>query len=514
MHPRKFVRDSVGYAFAQYTVRAALMLRGLIAARFLGPGAYGAWNAIQIMIDYGPLASAGTQSGLDQMVPPRIVAGEPAALERTKRAALFNITALTGMFVLACMTGLVFGHSRMLHSWGFLGVGAAMVCAMSVNLAYYQTSIMRSHGDITTASGWMMFQGAVGGALGLALLPWLHAWGLLLGWTIGCLAAFVYSSVRSRRFAPLLPRPAAESFDLVQVGFPMFVFTASTQIMRNLDRLIILSYVSTEALGYYSLSVMALTFLMYMPDSIAYVIYPRLLREYGQSGQDPESIRPQVERVLQLFSVLVPPLCALAYLSSQPAVGLLLPKFLPGVGALRVLCFGAAALAFSNLSSIVLMTVGRQLMLMPAALFGVGLYAALDLLAVKSGHGIVGVAWGTLTAYAVSSGVLLAMMFWSLGLRAGRAASLLARLYAPLLLALGLATALEHYMPWAGRPQLAWTALRLVANLAAFSLVYFSAVYPLTRGMGLLHVLSEVDIPVLGPILRRLHRGGGEGDAS
>lgn len=513
MHPRKFVRDSVGYAFAQYTVRAALMLRGLIAARFLGPEAYGAWNAIQIMIDYGPLASAGTQSGLDQMVPPRIVSGDAAALARVKRAALFNIILLTSLFVAACMAALVFGHSRMLRSWGFVGVGAAMVCALSVNVSYYQTSIMRSHGDIATASGWMMLQGAVGGCLGLAFLPWLHAWGLLLGWMTGCLAAFVYSSVRSRIHAPLIARPAAESFDLVQVGFPMFVFTASTQIMRNLDRLIILRYVSTEALGYYSLSVMALTFLMYMPDSISYVIYPRLLREYGESGQKPESIRPQVERVLQLFSLLVPPLCALAFLASQPAVQMLLPKFLPGVGALRVLCFGAAALAFSGLASIVLMTVGRQLMLMPAAIFGVGLYAILDLFAVKSGHGIVGVAWGTLTAYAASSAVLLTMMLWSLGVSAARGARMLARLYAPMLLALGLAMGLERVMPWAGRLGAGWIALRLGASLAAFAGLYFAAVYPLTRGMGLIQVLSETNVPVIGPLLRRLRagRGGGEG---
>ncbi len=514
MHPRKFVRDSVGYAFAQYVVRAVLMLRGLIAARLLGPEAYGAWNAIQIMIDYGPLASAGTQQGLDQMVPPRIVAGEPAALARVKRAALFNITLLTLMFAVACLGLLAFGGSRMLHLWGLAGVGAAMTCALSVNLAFYQTSIMRSHGDITTASGWMLLQGAVGGVLGLALLPWLREWGLLVGWTVACLAAFAYSSFRSRREAPLLPRPAAESFDLVQIGFPMFVFTASTQVMRNLDRLIILRYVSTEALGYYSLSVMALTFLMYMPDSVAYVLYPRLLRQFGQSGRDPEAIRPQVERVLQLFSIMVPPLCGAAYLASHPVVALLLPKFLPGVPALRVLCFGAAALAFANLSSIVIMTTGRQMVLMPAAVFGVGLYAGLDLLAVKTGHGILGVAWGTLAAYVGSSAVLLALAQWSLGTHVRRASATLVRLFAPMALALVLVTLLQRFEPWGERTGPAWAALRLGAGLAAFLLVYFGAVYPLTRGMGLLSLMSEMNVPVMGSLLRRLRRGRGPGEGA
>ena len=507
MHPRKFVRDSVGFAMAQYVVRATLMLRGVIAARLLGPQLYGAWNAIQIMMDYGPLAPAGTQQGLDQMVPPRIVAGDPAALERVKRAALFNICLLSGFFALACLVLERFGHSVMLKSWGAAGIGAAMICAVTTNLAYYQTSIMRSHGDITTASGWMMIQGAVGGGLGLLLLPWLHGWGLLLGWTIGCLAAFVFSSVRSRREAPLSPAPFSESFDLVQVGIPMFAYTASSQVMRNLDRLIILRYVGTVDLGYYSLSVMALTFLLYLPDSVTYVIYPRLLKAYGESGRDAAAIREPVERTLQGTSVLVPFLCGLASLLAPTMVSLVLPKFTPGVGALRVLCFGAVALAYSNLASIVMMTIGRQVILMPTAIFGVGLYGVLDFAAVKLGFGITGVATATLIAYVINSAVMLSLALAGIGDRPGRLFATLGRLFVPLALAIGLAFGLERWMPWGSSRVPATELMRLGLSLSAFALVYAVCVRPLTRGMGLFQVISEFNVPVLGRLMGRSGRG-------
>jgi O-antigen/teichoic acid export membrane protein len=507
MHPRKFIRDSVGYAMAQYVVRGMLMFRGVIAARLLGPGLYGAWNAIQIMMDYGNLAPAGTQQGLDQTVPPRIVADDPRGLARVKRAALFNISLLSGVFALACLMLGQFGHSAMLHSWGAAGVGAAMICAVTTNLAYYQTSIMRSHGDITTASGWMMIQGAVGGVLGLALLPWLHAWGLLLGWTIGCLAAFVFSTTRSLRLAPLAPVPSSESFDLVQIGFPMFVFTASTQVMRNLDRLIILRWVGTQELGYYSLSVMALTFLLYLPDSVTYVIYPRLLHKYGESGGDAASIRPPVERVMQAISILVPFLSGLAFLFAEPTVTLVLPKFLPGVGALRILCFGAVALAFSNLASVVMMTIGRQLMLMPTAIFGVGLYAGLDYAAVKMGYGITGVATATLIAYVVNSLVLLLMALAGIGVRGGGLLVTLGRFFAPLALALVLAFSLDRWLPWAGVQPAAWVLLRLAVGTVTYALVYAAGVYPITRGLGMRQLVSEFNLPVIGPLLRRMGLG-------
>ena len=65
MHPRKIVRDFFGFATSQYIVRVLLVLRGLIAARVLGPAAYGAWNGLMLVLDYGNAAPLGTIQGLD-----------------------------------------------------------------------------------------------------------------------------------------------------------------------------------------------------------------------------------------------------------------------------------------------------------------------------------------------------------------------------------------------------------------------------------------------------------------
>jgi hypothetical protein len=46
--------------------------------------------------------------------------------------------------------------------------------------------------------------------------------------------------------------------------------------------------------------------------------------------------------------------------------------------------------------------------------------------------------------------------------------------------------------------------LRLAANLALFCVAYLVAVRPLARDMGLLQLVSEVNLPVVGPLLRRL----------
>ncbi|MBI5171086.1 MAG: oligosaccharide flippase family protein [Candidatus Eisenbacteria bacterium] len=506
MHPRKFVRDSMNFAFAQYIVRATLMLRGIVAARIIGPDAFGAWSALQMMMEYGTLPLLGTQQGLDQMVPPRIVAGDEAALRRVKRAALFNISMLTALFVLACVGWVTLGSSRLLGAWGPWGIVLALVCIATINLSNYQTSIQRSHGDFSTISGWMLIQGAIGGIAGLALTPWLHGWGLLAGWTAGCVFAFAYSSVRSRDNAPMSPVPAPEGLDLVQIGFPMFVLVASALVMRSLDRLIILRYLGNRDFGFYSISMMALTFLLYMPDAVTYVMYPRLLKQFGEDGGDPAGIREVVQRVLRTSSIFVPVLSGLVFLAAAPVVGLLLPKFLPGIGALRALAFGALGLAFANFASVVLMTVGRQAMLMPTALVSIMLGAALDLGAVKLGYGITGVAWATLVTYAANGAVLLTMALTGLGLRGREVLAGVGRLYLPMGLAIALVWTLERYLPGADA-SLGGLTLRMLGSMLLFGVTYTLAVWPLAHGIGIRKMVSEFNLPIIGPLLRRFGDG-------
>lgn len=504
MHPRKFIRDSVGYAFTQYLVRAGLMLRGIVAAKLLGPQQYGAWNALQLMMEYGLFAPLGTQQGLDQAVPARLVGGDGPALDRLKRAGFFNIVALTLFFAAGCLVWVHFGSSsRVLDAWGFAGIAGALACILLTNVAYYHLTLLRSHGDIQAVSGWYFWQGLIGAGLGLALIPVLGMWSLLWGWLVGTAVAAAFVRFRGRSFAPLAPIPSADSRHLIQVGLPMFVYTGSALVMRTLDRLIILRWLGTEDLGYYSLSVMALTFLLYLPDSVAYVVYPRLLREFGEAGRDPAALRPNVERILVGTALLVSLLSGLAYLLAHEVAAALLPRFLPGVPALRVLSFGAIGLALANLGSITLMTLGRQQVLVPVALFATALGAALDVAAVKFGYGITGVAYATLATYTLNGVLLLLLTYAGLGVRGRESLQSVVRLLAPLALALVLAWGVDRLLPRGDSPSTALKLVRAGLGCILFAAAYGVAVTPFARGMGFAQLASEFDLPVIGPLLRR-----------
>ncbi len=494
MHLRKFIRDSLGLAISQYLVRFLTTLRGLVAARMLGPGGYGAWNAIMLIVDYGTYAPAGTFSGLDQAVPARIVDGDAARLDRLKRAGLLNVLVTTGVFTAAGLLYFARSTGQIANAWGFGGVVVALACVTLHAVSYYHLTLLRSHGNLTAVSLWFLLQGTFGVGLGLALIPTLNIWGLLWGWFAGTLVATLSVLWQGRAVVPRIPILAQDSLTLLSIGFPMFIYTLSNFIMRSLDRVIILRFLGTHSLGLYGLAVMAVGFLLTLPDAIAYVLYPQLVQRYREGGDAPAEIRDQVQRAMRALSVLLPALCALAYMGADDAVDWLLPSFKDGVPALRILCFSAAGLSLSNLGSIVLMTLGRQRLLVPVALGMTTLGVVLDLVAIRLGYGIRGVAWATFVTYAVNSAVLIALADRSMG--GGRRARLLflVRAFLPLLIAIPLAYGFERFFPTYGPPG-PMRALRFVGSALGWLLLYGVLIVPLARGIGLKRLAGELNWP-------------------
>lgn len=499
----KFTRDSLGLAFTQYLVRAMSMARGFVAAKMLDPMAFGAWNALQLMMDYGSLAPFGTQQGLDQMVPARLVEGDAERIARVKRAALFNVVAFSLTFAALGLAWASIGSSRMRENWHLSGLMLALTCVLLVNVANVGTSILRSHGDIGSLSRWFQIQGLVGSGLGLLLMFWLGRWGLLWGWLAGCLVAFVYVVRRGRGVFPLVPRPSMDAVDLVQIGLPLYLFMASSLVMRNLDRIVVLRFLGTQSLGYYGLSVNVLTLLMAIPDSLVYVSYPQFVRRYSEAGQDATVLHDRVARLARGITLGLPLVAGLCAIGCPALVHALLPKYDPCVGAMRTLGFGATGIALSSLASIVLMTVGRRVILIPAAIFLTALSGGLQVLSLRWNGGLTGIATASAIAYIVSGGVLLALAAASMSMNGRRVASLVSRCLAPTVVAVSLLMAVDRLVIG----KVPHEGLDLLLRLAFATLVYVAGygvlVLPFARGIGLLQLATESQMPVLSALARR-----------
>jgi O-antigen/teichoic acid export membrane protein len=454
-----------------------------------------------LVLEYGTQSQLGTLQGLDQKVPARVADGDRPGLARLQRAALFNLLVGGALYATLCTVYFARTPGQIRTFWGAAGIALAVSAALLTNLSNFHTSILRSHGRIEVVSAWWMIQGLIGAVLGVGLIPWLGAWGLLWGWLTGTFAATLYVRWMARDITWLAARPDRESLRLLAVGMPMFLYVGLTFVMRSLDRVIILRFLGTEDLGFYSLAVMAIALLLYLPDSVGYVMYPRLLRRFHESGGDPDVLREPLHQVLGAVSIVLPACCAVAYLAADDSVLWLLPKFREGVPALRILCFGAAALGLGNLSALALMVLRRQNLLIPVAVGSVLLGAAAMVGAIYAGFGIRGVAWATLAVYALHSSVMVWLVLGRLHEHAGLRLWTLFRLLAPLGIAIPLAWMCNALLPWAahgGGP----AVLRTAIGMILFLVVYILLVIPFGRGLGLRELAAEFHVPLRLPFRR------------
>jgi O-antigen/teichoic acid export membrane protein len=510
VHPRKTVRDFFGFATSQYIVRVLLVLRGLIAARLLGPAAYGAWNGLMLVLDYGALSPLGTIQGLDQTVAPAIVAGDAARLRRLKQSGLFLVLLFGVAYGLACWFYFSRNAGQLRVFWHLTGIGLILLVTLLQNVAGYHMCVLRAHGNIRDVSLVFLIQAMLGAAVGILLLPFFGAWGLLWGWLTGTIAMLLYARWRGHGEVPIVPRASRETLTLLVAGFPMFAYAGLTLLMRSLDRVVILRFLGTEALGYYGLGVMVMGMLLYLPDSLGYVLYPRLLRDYTAAEGDPEAIRAPVERSMRAISLALPALCALAFIAADDVVIWLLPRFLSGVPTVRVLCFAAAAMGLGSLSAIVLMTVRRPRVMVGVSVVAVALGLGLMITAIHLRLGITGVAWATLVSYGLHSASLLWFALGNLHERPGRRVAFVLRLFTPLTIAIPLAWACNRFMILTPDHGMV-SAARLVMAVAVFGAVYALLMLPLSRGLGIRELVSELRLPGLG-LLRRNGTGADDGN--
>jgi O-antigen/teichoic acid export membrane protein len=378
---RSVIRDSAGTALSQYLARFAVLLRGVAAAAALGPVGYGAWNALNLLLDYGSYAACGAFQGLDLRLPPAAARGDAGEAAR-RMAGAWRVATLGGLAVaIATLLALASGATSLLGPWGW-GPPLLMLVAVWFQLAIqYHTSALRAHGEFRAVSEALGAQAVLGGGLGIALVWRFGVWGLLAGWLLGSLVALLWMRRGAVR-PPLTGGASADAIALVRLGFPVFALYGLSLVLRSVDRIALVRFGGPEPLGHYSLGLMVVGLVLFLPEAAATVLYPRLAAA-AQGARDPEQTRVELRRIHRALAVTLPPVVALGMVWAAPVVGWLLPAFREGVPALRVLALGALLLSGATLSGYFVLAHGPRGRLL-AVTAGVTLATVLLVVAVAS----------------------------------------------------------------------------------------------------------------------------------
>jgi O-antigen/teichoic acid export membrane protein len=372
---RRAVGDTIGLAASQYAARAVLLARGLVGAVALGPAGFGAWNALNLILDYGAFASGGVLQGLDLRLPGPTVRGEAGAARRLLAGAWSVVLAGGALFALLVVGALVTGRPVLLRGLGW-GPPLLMLAAALLQLAIqYHGSALRARGRFGAVSSSAAVQALLGGGLGIFLVVRHGIPGLLWGWLAGTLVALVWLR-RAAPDVPLRPGAARAGVAMVRGGFVVFASFLVSLVLRSLDRVAFVHFGKAEHLGAYSLGLMAAGLVLYLPEAAGTVFYPRIVAA-ADGALDPAVVRAQVLRAQRALTVLMPPAVAVAMVWVGPVLTAWMPRYAEAIGAVRLLAVGALLLSASTLPGYWLLGVGRGRSLLAAGLAATAVAAVL-----------------------------------------------------------------------------------------------------------------------------------------
>jgi O-antigen/teichoic acid export membrane protein len=477
----QFLRGLLTLTLSRYFVRGLSLVKGLVVARVLGPNLYGVMGLLAVFLGYSAYADLGIFGGLTKEVPVHLARKEESKAREAEGAGFTAVTAFTLVFALVVLVAL----------WGrtpdMTRALPALAFAMAAQQGFkYCTVLLRSRSLFSeTALAWSVLQ-ILDMGLELALVFPLHLTGVFLGQGLAFLIASIFVVTRYH----LIPRIHVNirlSGSLVAAGIPLVVSTLTFLLLQTVDRFLIAGYLDTTALGHYMIGVFCANLIYFIPQSLGYVLFPNFRERLATLADGERPPVRYIELPTRMLSYVLPPFTAAVFLGI-PVIGLLLPAYVPGLGSARILVMGTffLSLVTSITSFLIAADRHRQLMLVQAG--AVILDLVLNILALKTGRGIEGVAMATAVSYLFYGSASLWLAYRYLRFPNFRVPPRLSRLYVPFLYVLVAALLVATWSPLGKGSVL----LTVILREALFLVALLPGIWFLQRTTGAVGEVAEM----------------------
>jgi len=239
-------------------------------------------------------------------------------------------------------------------------------------------------------------------ALGMLAIVFVFVWpfniyGLMIGSATVTFACLAYILCRKPyRFCWYWNN--RELFQQLKLALPLLAISFLATFYKSLDKILIAKYLGFADVGLYSIAMMITSLIYAFPMMFSNVLYPHTLEKYGQ-GQSSDAIAKHLHHPALILSVAVPFLCGIAVILVPVLIKFFLPKFEAGIAAMNVYMIGIFFMLLAQFSSNVLTTLDKYWINIPILIAASALNFLTNLLFIRLGFGLVGVAWGTTLSF-------------------------------------------------------------------------------------------------------------------
>lgn len=392
---REIIKDAGDYSMATLLTQFVTVVAAILTRRFLGPAQMGFWALVQVILTYAYYSNLGTMDAIVREIPFYHGKNDIPKAEKIKNTT-FSFCILTALIVSAGVISYAFLRRDYLSPMLFYGllITAGLIFLQRINELLIR--LVRAYKRFELA-GKLTFYSAVVNMILIAILSYRYK---LYGFMIAMALSFIFNIiyvVYYQNFHFQYTIDWTQLRELLVYGFPLMILSFFSTLFETIDKLMITRFLGLEALGLYGVALMAYGYLQSIPNAISIVVIPNLHEKFGRT-ENKHDLKSYLEKSDDVFSVVMPALIGLSWFLVPYLIEMILPKFIEGISALRILILGAYFAGVGTAYSLFIYVIKRHVVLFPLNVASCALAILFNWLAIQKGLGIVGVAGATTLA--------------------------------------------------------------------------------------------------------------------
>lgn len=276
------LKDTASYAGATWIIQNISFLLAIFIRRILGPEAMGIWILLQVFLNYAAYGNLGMLNAVCREIP--ILegrGGEKEKIERIKNAGYTYIMIVAVLTSLLIVLGVFIWKAKLSNDlfYGFLTIAAVNLLQRLNN---YSIQISHVEKKFIFISKFKIYSALVN-ALLVIILSWTyHLYGFYMATILSYVFNIIYLDwIGNLRFKIVSAKK--EIIDLIKFGAPFIVLSFVVTVLNSIDKISIGKFLGLEALGIYSIAILAGSYIFMLPNVFQIVLYPRTLEKFGNS---------------------------------------------------------------------------------------------------------------------------------------------------------------------------------------------------------------------------------------
>ena len=194
--------------------------------------------------------------------------------------------------------------------------------------------------------------------------------------------------------------------NLIRIGIPLLIYNLGYYIFSTIDRLVIINYLTSKDLGYYTFaSQISKATLMFL-NSILFIYYPTALKKLYLDEEDREK-RKNIIMLVKQYNIKIEligvVLIVIGTILIVPFVELFMKQYLPSIDVYRILVLSVIANQLSYFISVFFLANNLQMRLVYLQVITSIMALGLNIIFIKIGMGLIGISLATLVCNLVYS---------------------------------------------------------------------------------------------------------------